>query len=90
MFLYNLPIVGSQAIGHALVGNFSGSSAQEILVSRGTDELELICPDVKTGRIDSLCRAPVFGVIRSLSSFRLTGESKGTIALLLLHLWKEE
>lgn len=85
MYLYNLPLLGGQSVQHSLVGQFSGggkSAAQELLVSRGTDELELFKLDAKSGKLISLFRTNVFGVIRSMTRFRLPGDAKGTYELI--------
>ncbi|KAJ6491555.1 mono-functional DNA-alkylating methyl methanesulfonate N-term-domain-containing protein [Mycena vulgaris] len=59
----------------AIVGNFSGSRQQEIIVSHGTS-LELLRIDAQTGKLSSVVVTNVFGSIRSLAAFRLTGNTK--------------
>lgn len=49
---------------------------QEIVVSRGKI-LELLRPDANTGKVHTLLTVEVFGIIRSLMAFRLTGGTKG-------------
>jgi hypothetical protein len=49
---------------------------QEILVSRGKS-LELLRPDPNTGKVHTLLTVEVFGIVRSLMAFRLTGGTKG-------------
>ena len=49
---------------------------QEIVVSRGKT-LELLRPDANTGKVHTLLTMEVFGIIRSLMAFRLTGGTKG-------------
>ncbi|KAG8934150.1 pre-mRNA-splicing factor rse1 [Tulasnella sp. 417] len=76
MHLYNLTLQSPTAIcGAPALGNFSGVRQQEIVVSRGT-RLELLRPDPNTGKVTSVLTQDVFGVIRSLASFRLTGGTK--------------
>ncbi|KZT10782.1 uncharacterized protein LAESUDRAFT_747419 [Laetiporus sulphureus 93-53] len=75
MHLYNLTLQPPTAITHAIAGNFSGSRQQEIIVSRGT-RLELLRPDVQSGKISTVIASDVFGSIRSLAAFRLTGGTK--------------
>jgi splicing factor 3B subunit 3 len=58
----------------AVYGNFSGPKAQEIMVSRGK-LLELLRPD-DAGKLQTVLSVEVFGQIRSLAAFRLTGASK--------------
>lgn len=76
MHLYNLTLQPPTAVTHAIVGNFSGARQQEIIVSRGT-RLELLRPDTQTGKISTVLANDVFGSIRSLAAFRLTGGTKG-------------
>ena len=83
MFLYNLTLQRSTGITHAIHGNFSGTKQQEIIVSRGK-LLELLRPDPNTGKVYTLLTTEVFGVIRALMPFRLTGGSKGKTNLCLL------
>ncbi|CAL1706734.1 unnamed protein product [Somion occarium] len=75
MHLYNLTLQPPTAITQAIVGNFSGARQQEIIVSRGT-RLELLRPDVQTGKVSTVIASDVFGSIRSLAAFRLTGGTK--------------
>ncbi|TCD65090.1 pre-mRNA-splicing factor rse1 [Steccherinum ochraceum] len=75
MHLYNLTLQPPTAITQAIVGNFSGARQQEIIVSRGT-RLELLRPDVQTGKVSTVVTSDVFGSIRSLAAFRLTGGTK--------------
>ncbi|KAI0084854.1 CPSF A subunit region-domain-containing protein [Irpex rosettiformis] len=75
MHLYNLTLQPPTAITQAIVGNFSGARQQEIIVSRGT-RLELLRPDVQTGKVSTVIASDVFGSIRSLAVFRLTGGTK--------------
>ncbi|GBE80630.1 CPSF A subunit region-domain-containing protein [Sparassis latifolia] len=75
LHLYNLTLQPPTAITHAIAGNFSGSRQQEIIVSRGT-RLELLRPDVQSGKVSTVVASDVFGSIRSLAAFRLTGGTK--------------
>lgn len=54
----------------------AGTKMQEIVVSRGKI-LELLRPDANTGKVHTLLTMEVFGIIRSLMAFRLTGGTKG-------------
>jgi splicing factor 3B subunit 3 len=76
MHLYNLTLQPPTAATKAIVGNFSGARTQEIIISRGT-RLELLRPDVQTGKLSTVIASDVFGSIRSLAAFRLTGSTKG-------------
>lgn len=59
------------------VGVLVGTKMQEIVVSRGKI-LELLRPDANTGKVHTLLTMEVFGIVRSLMAFRLTGGTKGT------------
>jgi len=76
MHLYNLTLQPPTAAIQAIVGNFSGARQQEIIVSHGT-RLELLRPDPQTGKVATVIATDVFGSIRSITSFRLTGATKG-------------
>ncbi|KAJ6476021.1 CPSF A subunit region-domain-containing protein [Mycena vitilis] len=75
MHLYNLTLQPPTATTQAIVGNFSGVRQQEIITSHGT-RLELLRPDVQTGKMTTVIATDVFGSIRSLAAFRLTGGTK--------------
>jgi splicing factor 3B subunit 3 len=83
MHLYNLTLQPATAIPQAIVGNFSGARQQEIIISHGT-RLELVRPDPQTGKVATVIATDVFGSIRSLAAFRLTGGTKGEIAVRIL------
>lgn len=76
MYLYNLTLQRSTGITHAVHGSFSGTKSQEILISRGKS-LELLRPDPNTGKVYTLLTTEIFGVIRSLMTFRLHSGNKG-------------
>ena len=76
MHLYNLTLQHPTASPQAIVGNFSGARQQEIIISHGT-RLQLLRPDVQTGKLSTVIATDVFGSIRSLAAFRLTGGTKG-------------
>ncbi|OXU22780.1 hypothetical protein TSAR_009510 [Trichomalopsis sarcophagae] len=50
----------------------SGTKMHDIIVSRG-QSLELLRPDPNTGKVHTMLTVEVFGIIRSLMAFRLTG-----------------
>ena len=89
MFLYHLTLQRASGITHAVHGNFSGTKVQEVVISRGKI-LELLRPDPNTGKIHTLLTVEIFGVIRSLMGFRLTGGTKGTVAYYSTHFLKRE
>uniref|UniRef100_A0A7S0MU40 DNA damage-binding protein 1 n=1 Tax=Pyramimonas obovata TaxID=1411642 RepID=A0A7S0MU40_9CHLO len=74
MFLYNLSLQKATGCQTAVYGNFSGPKAQEIMVSRGKI-LELLRPD-DSGKLQTVYSTEIFGVVRSLAAFRLTGAQK--------------
>ena len=80
MHLYNLTLQRSTGICSAIHGNFSGNKQQEIALAKGT-VLEIIKPDTSTGKIHSVISVNVFGIIRSMLAFRLTGGSKDYLVI---------
>ncbi|TPX37863.1 hypothetical protein SeLEV6574_g07842 [Synchytrium endobioticum] len=75
MFTYSLTLQPPTGLHLCVLGNFSGTKQQEIILAKGT-VLELLKPDSQTGKIHSLLSHQVFGIIRSIAPFRLTGASK--------------
>lgn len=75
MHLYNLTLQRSTNISIAVHGNFAGTKQQEIALAKGRI-LELVRPDPNTGKVYTLLSIDIFGVIRSMIAFRLTGGSK--------------
>ncbi|EGD77940.1 splicing factor 3b subunit 3 [Salpingoeca rosetta] len=73
--LYNLTLQKTARINQAVHGNFAGTKQQLIVVGRGKI-LELLKPDSTTGNLTSLCVTEIYGVVRSLQPFRLTGGNK--------------
>ena len=67
------------ALQCAVYGSFSAAKAQEIIASRGKI-LELLRPD-ENGKLQTVCSTEVFGVIRSLMPFRLTGGGKDYLVI---------
>lgn len=63
----------------AIYGNFSAPKAQEVMVSRGK-VLELLRPD-EGGKMQTILATEVFGAIRSLIPFRLTGGSRDYVII---------
>lgn len=83
MFLYNLTLQRATGITQAVHGNFSGTKQQEVIVSRGKI-IELLRPDPNTGKVYTILTVEIFGVIRALLPFRLTGGTKGNYFFHLL------
>ena len=76
MFLYSLTIQPPAAITQAILGQFSGTKEQQIITASGS-RLTLHRPNPSVGKIITLVSHDVFGIIRSIASFRLAGSSKG-------------
>ncbi|GAA6042770.1 hypothetical protein JCM8097_007468 [Rhodosporidiobolus ruineniae] len=74
--LYNYSLLPSSSITAACVGQFSGTKQQEICVARGGTRIELLRTDASTGKLESIVEADVFGQIRSITAFKLTGGAK--------------
>ncbi|POY74330.1 hypothetical protein BMF94_2524 [Rhodotorula taiwanensis] len=79
--LYHHSLIPGGAITAACVGNFSGTKQQEICVARGAERIELLRTDANTGKLESLIEADVFGQIRSITAFKLTGGTKDYIII---------
>lgn len=79
MYLYSLTLQRQTGILSAINGNFSGGKIQEIVVARGK-VLDLLRPD-ENGKIQTLLSVEIFGAIRSLAQFRLTGAQKDYIVV---------
>lgn len=86
LYLYNLTLKQATSITHAVVGQFSGRREDykkgffEIALAKGKI-LEILRPDEATGKLHSLISANVFGIIRSIAAFRLTGGFKDYLAI---------
>ena len=83
MHLYALTLQKPSCVIQAIHGNFSGTKQQEIIIARGRI-LELLKPDPNTGKLHSILSVDVFGLVRSIIPFRLTGGSKGNYYVPLL------
>ncbi|KAG9446439.1 hypothetical protein H6P81_012567 [Aristolochia fimbriata] len=79
MYLYNLTLQRATGVVCATNGNFVGGKSQEIVVARGK-VLDLIRPD-ENGKIQTILSVDVFGAIRALAQFRLTGSQKDYIVV---------
>ncbi|PKA61181.1 DNA damage-binding protein 1b [Apostasia shenzhenica] len=79
MYLYSLTLQQATGIVCAINGNFVGGKSQEIVVARGKN-LDLLRPD-EAGKIQTLHSVEVFGAIRCLAHFRLTGSQKDYVVV---------
>ncbi|XP_071784938.1 splicing factor 3B subunit 3-like [Asterias amurensis] len=80
MFLYSLTLQRATGVVQAIHGNFAGTKQQEIVVARGK-ALELLKLDPNTGKLHAVLTYEIFGIIRSLMAFKLTGGSKDYIVV---------
>lgn len=86
MYFYNLTLKEPTCITHAVMGQFSGKREDykkglfEIALAKGK-VLEILKPDEATGKLNSLISVNVFGIIRSMAAFRLTGSFKDYLAI---------
>ncbi|KAL2129121.1 hypothetical protein VTI74DRAFT_8198 [Chaetomium olivicolor] len=80
MFLYSLTIQPPTTITQALLGQFSGTKEQQIITASGS-RLTLLQPDPRQGKVNTLLSHDIFGIIRSIASFRLAGSHKDYIIL---------
>ena len=76
MFLYSLTLKPSSSITQAILGQFAGTREQLIVTASGSS-ISLLRPDPQQGRIVTVLTHNVFGIVRSLAAFRLTGSNKG-------------
>ena len=72
MHLFSLTLSQATVINQAVGGSFSEEQVDEIVVAKGKI-LELLRPDTQTGKIEVVGSCEVFGLIRSLLTFRLMG-----------------
>jgi len=72
MFLYSFTLQKPTAIVQAVYGNFSATKAQELVINRGR-VLDLARVD-ESGKLQTVSSVDVFGIIRSISAFRLPGK----------------
>jgi splicing factor 3B subunit 3 len=80
MHLYQLTLQQASQITHTVHGNFTGTKQQLICVARGKI-LEILRPDASSGKLVPVLAQDIFGVVRSLLPFRLTGGVKDFIAV---------
>ncbi|KAJ2812959.1 pre-mRNA-splicing factor rse1 [Coemansia furcata] len=80
MFLYNLTLQPASAISSTVLGHFSGTKQQELVVARGP-RLELWQADTTTGKLSIEHSEDLFCRIRGLAPFRIAGGTKDYIAL---------
>lgn len=76
MFMYSLTIQPPTHITQAVVGQFAGTKEQHIVTASGS-RLVLLRPDPTQGKVVTVLSHDIFGIIRSMSSFRLAGSTKG-------------
>ena len=79
MFMYHLSLKPPSAVTQAILGQFSGTKEQQIIVASGS-HLVLHSPDPTHGKVTVTLTHDVFGIIRALASFRLAGSNKGAFS----------
>lgn len=80
MFLYSLTIQPPTNVVQAVLGQFAGTKEQLIITGAGS-QLTLLRPDPSQGKVVTVLSHDVFGIIRSLSAFRLAGSNKDYLIL---------
>ncbi|KAJ9100377.1 pre-mRNA-splicing factor rse1 [Naganishia adeliensis] len=84
MHLLNLTLQPPTAITLAVLGNFTAPKQQEIAVCRGGTRLELLkldASDPENQRMEVVCGMEVFGGVRNMVAFKLTGQGKDYLIL---------
>jgi splicing factor 3B subunit 3 len=79
MHLLNLTLQPPSGITAAIYGNFSGAQAHEFVVARG-NVLQLLRPD-EAGKLETVVSTEVFGAVRALHAFRLTGSTQDYVVV---------
>eukprot|EP00922_Rhytidocystis_sp_ex-Travisia-forbesii_P054171 GHVS01080361.1.p1 GENE.GHVS01080361.1~~GHVS01080361.1.p1 ORF type:complete len:1235 (-),score=154.80 GHVS01080361.1:223-3927(-) len=77
--LYSLSLQRSTAVVGAVHGSFSAPRVQELIVSHSRS-IELLRPDDQ-GKLHSILLSEVFGVVRSMATFRLAGGSRDYLVI---------
>ncbi|PKI83751.1 pre-mRNA-splicing factor rse1 [Malassezia vespertilionis] len=80
MHLYNLTLEAPTSVTAAAVGQLLGTRQQEIVLMRGS-RIEMYKVDVETGKYTRMLAQNMFGNIRSIACFRLTGGAKDYLIL---------
>ncbi|KAI9651788.1 MAG: pre-mRNA-splicing factor rse1 [Trizodia sp. TS-e1964] len=80
MFMYSLTIQSPTAITQSILGQFTGTKEQQIVIASGS-RLTLYRPDATQGSISTITCQDVFGIIRALAAFRLAGSNKDYIII---------
>jgi splicing factor 3B subunit 3 len=76
--MYSLTIQPPSSVTQAILGQFAGTKEQQVVTASGS-RLTLHRPDAALGKVSTIVSQDVFGVIRTLASFRLAGSNKGTL-----------
>jgi splicing factor 3B subunit 3 len=80
MHFYNLSLETTNSINCAIIGTFTGTK-QELLLLARNQYLELYKIDKNTGVLICLLQWPIFGIIRSMTRFRIPGSQKDLVAI---------
>lgn len=76
--LYNLTLLKSGLTSSAIIGHFTGTNEQEVLIARGKT-LEILRVNTLLNKLETVISVDVFSTIRSLASFRATGKVDASI-----------
>lgn len=79
MYLYNVTLQPPTCVQHVISGNFSSAKAKEFVVARER-VLELFRVD-GAKRLLSVSSQQIFGVVRAISPFRLTGGNRDYVVV---------
>lgn len=80
LHLYSVTLQKPTAFVKSIVGHFMGKASQEIIAIRGS-YLELYRIDKTNERLVSVLSQNLFGILRSVASFRIAGSSKDHIII---------
>jgi len=81
--MYALTVQPPTAVQQAIVGDFAGTKQQQILVASGSRLTLLEVSRAANGSLREIHSHDVFGIIRKVAPFRLTGATKGLYRLFL-------
>ncbi|KAF2843801.1 hypothetical protein M501DRAFT_994834 [Patellaria atrata CBS 101060] len=75
MFMYSLTLQPPSSSTITILGQFAGTKEQQLLSATGSI-LKLFRLDPSSGKITTILTHNVFGIIRSISPFRIAGSTK--------------
>ena len=81
MHLHHLTLEKPSSVTHALAGNFYSQKSQDLVLIKGSQEIEILTQDLKTGLFSTSLSIPSFSQIRSVMSFRPVGFNKDFLVI---------